>query len=842
MKELSRCNRLDSYNQSIWFLCIIPVFLLVYVGSGYASEQGKLAIPFDGQYGQLEIGGKYVGAGFHNSFPFPGRISFYYPVANSVDLSSDYWYRGYESHPYSVLLSIDGITESFGSIPWKYEWTPFRAFFIKEESKYRATIEYRFAEDLPVMVVMMKITNRTFETKEFRVFTGLSLSIRTSHSFTLKDRSVLLSSDNSSLVIGYPDQDTDSTAVFVLSAGDTQARWSSAGIQNTDGNRAILIQPRAIFDYIQLLAPGEEMEIIHIIGSSRMDEWEDIIMSTLEGWEESVDAYEQRVTSYALDPVFIIDQKEHLHTLRWSRALLKTNLHYIDGTYVPMPCPAEYNFYFTHDMLLTNLGSVIFDINRVRKDLLFLYSLTGDDNILPHAYYWKDDKYVTEFAGTDNWNHLWFIVSLNSYLIHSGDEELVSLLYPVADKSLQMILENYHDGLMYASRPDWWDIGNIYGARSYLTILSIRAIDSYASLTIRLGRKEAKVISYLEKSTRMRKELVDKLWDDDAGYLLNMLDESSIDRHYYAGSLLAAAFEILDRDKIMVLLDTARRELLDVNLGIRNAMPADFHELIDLYRFQGMEAGEPYQYINGGVWSHGNAWYALGLIAAGLPDEAEEVVRNYMTVDGILNSPRGQPSFFEYRTANRESVRYGEIDKPSFLWAGGWYLHMLYRLAGLRENGWNVSFDSTIPAIFNSVDYIVWNMGKQTKVSISGRGKYFKRIEFDGDISHSAIVHRDVQSIVLELGTPDVPYLASANCVIKDVSFDYINSFLSVNGRGVRGQVSRLSVISSTPCVQVEIDGGVIVEERIVEDEGVYRIDITARLDKTDSKVTFIFR
>ena len=58
----------------------------------------------------------------------------------------------------------------------------------------------------------------------------------------------------------------------------------------------------------------------------------------------------------------IIDQ-----SVFWAKAILEANAHYLDGEIVPMPCPAEYNFYFTHDVLKTDLAAVNFDTERVTK-------------------------------------------------------------------------------------------------------------------------------------------------------------------------------------------------------------------------------------------------------------------------------------------------------------------------------------------------------------------------------------------------------------------------------------------------------------------------------------------
>jgi len=48
----------------------------------------------DREVNQIEVGGPYVGMEFHHSSIQPNRISFFYPVANTIDLSEGYWQRG----------------------------------------------------------------------------------------------------------------------------------------------------------------------------------------------------------------------------------------------------------------------------------------------------------------------------------------------------------------------------------------------------------------------------------------------------------------------------------------------------------------------------------------------------------------------------------------------------------------------------------------------------------------------------------------------------------------------------------------------------------------------------
>jgi glycogen debranching enzyme len=520
-------------------------------------------------------------------------------------------------------------------------------------------------------------------------------------------------------------------------------------------------------------------------------------------WSANISKNQQRVFSYATkQSVFKVSDSILQETAYWSKACIAANIHYINDWFVPMPCPAEYNFFFTHDLLLTGLGVVYFDLSYVKQGFQFLKFLTKEDSILPHAYYWKDDRFVTEYCQSDNWNHLWFIIAAGSYLKHSDDIETIRSVFPVISKSLKMMLENRgQDDLMYARRPDWWDTGNVYGARAYITILMHKVLKDYVYVVHRLHKKEQDLGNYLKLADRLKKQLVSKLWDDESGYLLNMLDQKTIDRHFYSGSLLAVYYDLLDNGKKHRLLQSAKQILLDQNIGIRNVMPADFHEKIQIYHFQGMESGLAYTYLNGGIWPHANAWFALGLISNNQPDEAKTVISKYLTLQGIRNSPQGQPSFYEYRFADPASPRYGEIDKPTFLWAAGWYLHVLYQLAGLRENSFNIHFNPMLPKEFDKTEYDLTLNGKLCRIKWSGEGKYFRKIKQDGKLIFSAVIspHDEPREIEFVSGNPLTPYLADANCIINTVRYYHFEGKLAIEVSGVVGQEIELTIVSPNP-------------------------------------------
>ncbi len=796
-------------------LLIIPLSAL------RSGSDGSLSRRFEGGYGQIEIGGPYVGAEFHHSLPFPSRISFYYPVANSIDLSSDYWHRGEQSHPFTAMLSIDGKSEMIGRAPAPYTWTPYMAVFDLEGEGYTGSVSYQFTETLPLMIMQLEVRNTGPEKRTFSLFLQLEMLLRTSHSFRLLNNAKVKSTEAGDGYLAYfDDVDADSTVIFLQNRGGGPVKWNSGERTETDlPDLPRTLSPKAGFVYEADLEPGDTLSVILLIGSCRVDEIGETAERSRHSWKHHMDEYERRIRGYIDSHGRVSPVDESIsHMLNWSKAMLLTNRNYLRGEYVPMPCPAEYNFYFTHDVLLTDLGVVHFDPARVRSDLLFLISLTGRDSVLAHAYYWKDGRYVTEYAGSDNWNHLWFIQLSAAYLKHSGDTETLSMLLPVLEKSMKIVSVNLRDGLMYSVQPDWWDIGETYGARSYLTILTIRALRAYAYIRVRLGVSGDHVRSGLMLAEELQSALNEKLWDGERRYLMNMIDHETFDPHYYSGSLLAAAFDLLDAGRKQELLKTARRELLDPLIGIRNAMPADFHELTEMYGFKEGEVGAPYLYANGGVWSHGTAWYILGLISAGEIDDAYDALTKYMTVDGVAGSPGGQPALYEYRNADEHSILYGRIDKPTFLWAGGWFTHALYRLIGTRDNVWNISFAAGLPSGSPAVGYDVFLHGARTAIIYSGEGKFFKSIRFDGERVFSAVPADPISEISFERGIPEHPYLAGIEAILQDVQYDAIARTMQIRIAAVGGTYVRADFISPTGSMAIRAPG---MPETVVAGEEV---------------------
>ncbi len=813
----------------------------IIVGTCQAQTDPKedLAFRFSRKYGQVEVGGNYAGAEFHHSRPLPSRISFYYPVANSIDLSTDYWKRG-DSEPFKLFVDVDGRTDTIGTKPCGYSWTPYEAYFTDNRGGYKVGISYQFCDDIPFMVVKMEFTNLSKANKTFHVRTSLSTVLRTCQTYAWKDTAeVAYVHAGSAYIANFKYLDTDSASVIVVNAGSTIPMKAKG-----ETSEKIESDPMARFNYSENIKPSGKFTIVQLIGSCRMAESREMVEKALHSWKESIRKNNQRILNYVYHGAVIKVPDNNLeHTALWSKAILATDRHYINGSIVPMPCPAEYNFFFTHDVLLTDLGAVYYDLARVKRDLVFIRSLTHADSILPHAYYWRDDGFKTEFATPDNWNHLWFMIVCGTYLKHSDDASTLRLMYPILKKSAEMTLSNLGPGgLAYSTRPDWWDIGNNYGARSYLTALMVRALREYCYVALKLGMDENFAANCLCISDTLQKNLAARLWNSKVGYLLNTLDTDFVDYHYYAGSLVAVDFDVLDRDKSDSLMATAQRELLDNKLGIRNAMPDDFDNLASLYRFKVEEVGGPFIYMNGAVWPQTTAWYILALIQLNRVNEAREALDKYLSIGGIENSPNGQPSFFEYRFSDPSSPLYGKIDKPNFLWAGGWYLNSLYHLVGVRENEWNIYLVPHVPSGFDNMEYDLTSDGSVYRVDWKGRGKYFKEIVVNGKNSHSAVVYGKGKHISVERGVPASPYLESALCVVKDVNYAESSNTLDMQVRGLTGQEACMTVVSPVPIKKVILGKRDLTSEvSSKKRDGLYTISLTFSFDRENERAYFVF-
>ncbi|MFH1852414.1 MAG: amylo-alpha-1,6-glucosidase [Candidatus Neomarinimicrobiota bacterium] len=776
-------------------------------GCAVRQEQRDLAVTFDGP-ARIEVGGPFVGAEFHNSYPVPQRISFFYPIANSIDQSNDYWTRD-SSVIMTVGLQIgDNPRLDLSRLPTSFNLTPFNVGFSQNHPKSTIEIDYQFCQSKPAMVVTISVTNTGSETELYQLDTRLTTALRTCHTFRrIETGWTSYDEVTATLITRYTDEEVSNVCVFVMNGG-AKAELVSAPVAEDDPSKTA-----AAFRYQEKLAPGATLQAVQVIGSCYAEETNDLVEYLSGNYRREVEQFETAVLVKASNE-FLFDTGDNVlnHSAHWAKSTLAVLDHYLDGEIVPMPCPAEYNFYFTHDALVTDLAAVNFDLPRVRRDLEYLLKHANDQHIIPHAYYWKDGEYRTEYADSNNWNHFWFIQTAASYLRHSDDLNLLRRCYPYLSQSLEYALHSREDdGLLYAYYLDGWDIGHNFGPRAFMTIMALKGIRDYVYISTVLGENSGRMVEYEQLADEMEQALAERLWNEEAGYLINYYENGDIDPHYYAGSLLAAHFGLLDQEKSQRLIATATTKLVDPAIGVYTVYPPDFHLLGDFLKFKGDEVGPPYVYANGAVWNHCNAWYALGLMAGGERAVAHDFIRRIMTIDGIMNSPNGQPAMYEYRNSNQgDTAVYGRIDKPQFLWAAGWYLYALYHLYGVEENSWNIAFQPYLPAGQQSSEFDLTLAGRKIRIAVSGEGEYLQAIRCNSTNIDCAVFSPDLitgDRIELVLGSPETPYLAGAEAIVESCVYQTDRQRLDLVLAAFPGHRNTVTVVAPVAPQEIYLDG-----------------------------------
>ena len=803
---------------------LILLFIFTSTIYPFQLEKDSLAVHYNGD-AQVEVGNHYMGIELHHNSPSLQRISFYYPAANSIDLSNDYWKRD------SSFIEALGLKIGRAPFEWlnlkhfQFDLTPYKVVFNKKENDASIIIKYEFSNSKPAMIITYLIENTGNKPDTFQFFTDLETSLKTSHTYKIKDKARTEYSEKGDAIFTYyNDVETKDAQIFAVNAEEMPVKFSGESILDSipvikndwwkssandltnnlisETNKDI---PAVRYLYKKRLEPGEKMHIVQIIGSCGQNEGKGMVNYLLKNYKLETKAYEEYVNNEINKTKFKTGDNAIDHTFKWAKGILAVNQHYIDGKIEPMPCPAEYNFYFTHDVLLTDLAAVNFDLPKVKQDLEFIVSHADKNNIIPHAYYWKDSAFVTEYADPDNWNNFWFIITSSSYLKHSLDTSLIGKIYPYITKSLEQTLINKKDNLMWAYRPDWWDIGHLYGPRAYMTILAVKAIRDYIYMSVVLNANQDKLKSYEDMADEMEKHLNEELWKDN--YLMNYYEPGKPDPHYYIGSLLAPNFNLLNSKKSQELTNTAKQKLLDPKLGIYTVFPMDFKNLIDYLNFHGNEAGDKFLYLNGGIWFHGNAWYALDLMKNGKKKEAFDFIKKVMTINGILNGPNGQPAMYEVRNGNYNDPKvYGKIDKPQFMWAAGWYLYCLYHLYGINENSWNISFNPFLDNTdenknLNECTYDLFADGEDLAVLTNGEGEYINSIKFNGKKFYSLVIPeqlRGIHNIELTLGKVEDPYLKSTNSILQNFMYDGKSKVMAFNLRGFKNHENITEIICPT--------------------------------------------
>ncbi len=402
------------------------------------------------------------------------------------------------------------------------------------------------------------------------------------------------------------------------------------------------------------------------------------------------------------------------------------------------------------------------------------------------------------------------------------------------------------DSLMWASRPDWWDIGKNYGPRTYTTSLEIKSLRDYNFISSVIKENRKKIHSNELLAEKLDRNLNNVLWSDKYEFPMNYLDDGSIDPHYYIGSLVPAYLGILKGGRLSQTVTTAGKKILDPKVGIYTVFPMDFEKLKSIWHFADDEEGKPFLYLNGGIWPHGNAWYALALIADENRSDALKFIKNVMTVKGIMNGPNGQPAMYEVRNGDyHDPAVYGKVDKPEFMWAAAWYINSIYNLYGIRENSWNIRLSPYLSPRQKKCNFTLTSWGGNYNVNIYGKGKIIEYVKLDGKDYPSAVLPSDItgiKEIEVKMGTPAIPYVAETNSMLRYAEYSKGKNLLNINLTAYPGHKNTTTVISVKKPISVIADGREIKYNfTVTKVNGIFQIRIESVAKNTEENLQIKF-
>ena len=280
--------------------------------------------------------------------------------------------------------------------PFSYELTPYSVHFSRKDSEKTVRVSYEFCKNKSAMVLKIHLTNNSQKLENFEFYTQLVTSIKTSHTYALQD-SARTSYEQSTVYVHHPGKDTADTVIYVSNAGTlpqsfttnaaTLKNWwqeqdyqlPGETIRDRKGGASI-----AAFIYQKSLLPQETLTIVQIIGAAKWGEQKETVAYLQKHFQTEINLLQAELLARIAKQATIVSGDSDLdHTAKWAKLMIASLDHYLDDNFVPMPCPAQYNFFFTHDVLVTDLAMVNFDLPRVKRDLEFIAGHASKQGIIP---------------------------------------------------------------------------------------------------------------------------------------------------------------------------------------------------------------------------------------------------------------------------------------------------------------------------------------------------------------------------------------------------------------------------------------------------------------------------
>lgn len=249
------------------------------------------------------------------------------------------------------------------------------------------------------------------------------------------------------------------------------------------------------------------------------------------------------------------------------------------------------------------------------KKILEAFAKSVSEGMLPNRF--QDRGLDPEYNSADG--TLWYFVAVYHYLKMSGDKKFV--LREILPVLKEIIAWHYKgtryqihvddDGLLFAGEPGFqltwmdakvgdWVVTPRIGKAVEINALWYNALRIYAEL-LKLNNEKKEAKDFREKAKEVKKQFIRLFWNEDLGYLYDVVNGGEKDSSLRPNQLFALGicFPLIEDEKAKSILNIIKEKLY-TPVGLRSLSP-------DHPDYKGEYSGNPRErdgaYHQGSVWS-----------------------------------------------------------------------------------------------------------------------------------------------------------------------------------------------------------------------------------------------
>jgi cellobiose phosphorylase len=403
------------------------------------------------------------------------------------------------------------------------------------------------------------------------------------------------------------------------------------------------------------------------------------------------------------------------------------------------------------DIVQHGYGVSSFHPERTREILLEAFQYQCESGMALRGWNPVDEKPYSDSA-------LWLVFTLISYLKETGEMALLKETVPYYDSGSGTVLDHIEKALEFLEKNkgshqlclikfgDWNDsltgVGKEgRGESVWLSMAYAEALQQMTELFSSLNQ-DKKQAEYEERYRKIKEAVNQHAWDgnwyircfDDYGNAIGS-DQNAEGKIFLNTQSWAMIAGIADEDKTGKMIDSAQK-MLKTEIGYRLLAPTFFSFDPHVGRISCLEPGIC---ENGTVYSHVNAWFMLGLLRSGRPDQAYDTFKliapGYLT--GLPDDPKQKVPPYIFANGYFGPDHRNNKFQMEFTWITGsvaWFYNVLMKeMIGIVPGFESFEIKPCIPSAWNLVRVERVFRGKVYHITLTRAGLNQKGLYLNGE-------------------------------------------------------------------------------------------------------------